>query len=78
MIQDESLTEPVPLYSVATGRATDDELAALFAILQASANTDTLKAGTDRPLAGGWKSYYRTIRQPAAPGREAWRTSIRF
>ncbi len=67
-----------PLYSVVTGRATDDELAALFAILQARSVPETLKAATDRPLAGGWKSYYRTVRQPAAPGREAWRTSIRF
>lgn len=70
--------EVPPLYSVGRSQATDDELAALFAILQARSVTDTLKAGSDRPLAGGWKSYYRTIRQPAAPGREAWRTSIRF
>ena len=67
-----------PLYSVRTGQATDDELAALLVVLQARSVDDMLRAGTDRPLAGGWKSYYRTIRQPAAPGREAWRTSIRF
>ncbi len=77
-ITEESLPYEAPLYSVATGQATDDELAALFAVLQARSVADTLKAGTDRPLAGGWKSYYRIIRQPAAPGREAWRTSIRF
>lgn len=78
MSPDEPIAEETPMYSVDTGQATDDELAALFAILQARSVADTLKAGTDRPLAGGWKSYYRTIRQPAAPGREAWRTSIRF
>ena len=78
MSQDESTTEQEPLYSVATGQATDEELAALFAILQVRSMTETLKASTDRPLAGGWKSYYRTIRQSAAPGREAWRAPIRF
>ena len=65
-------------FTVVGPDATDEELAALFAVLQTRSVTEKLKAGTDRPLAGGWKSYYRTIRQPAAPGREAWRTSIRF
>ena len=69
---------PDPVYSVAKTQATDDELAAVFAVLQASAATESLREGTDRPLAGGWKSYYRTIRPQVAPGREAWRTSIRF
>ena len=78
MTQDEAITEPEPLYSVVGGQATDEELAALFAILQVRSMTETLKAGSDRPLAGGWKSYYRTIRQSAAPGREAWRGHIRF
>ncbi|MDO5736374.1 MAG: acyl-CoA carboxylase subunit epsilon [Propionibacteriaceae bacterium] len=67
-----------PVFSIARTQATDEELAAVLAVLQASANSDKLTEGTDRPLAGGWKSYYRTIRQQAAPGREAWRTSIRF
>lgn len=75
---DETTAEQAPLYSVATGHATDEELAALFAILQARSITDSLKAASDRPLAGGWKSYYRTVRQSAAPGREAWRNLIRF
>ena len=39
---------------------------------------DRLKAADDRPLAGGWKSYYRTVRQQLAFGRDAWRTYIRF
>ncbi|MGO1385653.1 MAG: acyl-CoA carboxylase subunit epsilon [Arachnia sp.] len=78
MSGDDSITGSEPAFSVATGNATDEELAALFAILQASTVTETLKAGSDRPLAGGWKSYYRTIRQSAAPGREAWRNIIRF
>ena len=39
---------------------------------------DKLKAADDRPLAGGWKSYYRTVRQQLVYGRDAWRTYIRF
>ncbi|MEO7588039.1 MAG: acyl-CoA carboxylase subunit epsilon [Arachnia sp.] len=72
------MSDEAPLYSVSRTQATDEELAAVFAVLQARAANGTLKAGTDRPLAGGWKSYYRTVRQQASPGREAWRTSIRF
>ncbi len=67
-----------PVYSVGKTDATDEELAAVFAVLQARANSGPLKASTDRPLAGGWKSYHRTIRPQVAPGREAWRSSIRF
>lgn len=67
-----------PVYSVGRSEANVEELAALFAVLQARSMGETLKAGSDRPLAGGWKSYYRTIRNQAAPGRDAWRSSIRF
>ncbi len=72
------MTGDAPRYVVTGSGATDEELAALLSVLEARAGSDTLKAGSDRPLAGGWKSYYRTVRQQAAPGREAWRTSIRF
>ncbi|MDO5094222.1 MAG: acyl-CoA carboxylase subunit epsilon [Propionibacteriaceae bacterium] len=66
-------------YSITTGGATDEEVAALVTVLQAHAMADDrLKAADDRPLAGGWKSYYRTVRQQLAFGRDAWRTYIRF
>ncbi len=72
------MSEEQPVYSVSKTQATDEELAVLFALLQVRSMSETLKQGTDRPLAGGWKSYYRTVRQQAAPGREAWRGGIRF
>ncbi|MGV8845682.1 acyl-CoA carboxylase subunit epsilon [Tessaracoccus sp.] len=72
------MTGDEPKYVVQGTGASDEELAALLTVLEARSVSDTLKAGSDRPLAGGWKSYYRTVRQQAAPGREAWRTSIRF
>ncbi|MDO5068026.1 MAG: acyl-CoA carboxylase subunit epsilon [Propionibacteriaceae bacterium] len=63
---------------VVRGAATDDEVAALVAVLGAVLRPETLKPAEDRPLAGGWKSYYRTVRTPLAYGRDAWRTFIRF
>ena len=61
-----------------TGSATDEELAALVTVLRAVMAEGKLQAADDRPLAGGWKSYYRTVRNPLAYGRDAWRTFIRF
>ncbi|MDO5082395.1 MAG: acyl-CoA carboxylase epsilon subunit [Arachnia propionica] len=66
-----------PRFTV-SGGATDEELAALVAVLSAALAPDTLKPAADRPLAGGWKSYYRTVRTPLVNGRDAWRTFIRF
>ncbi|MFV0429420.1 MAG: acyl-CoA carboxylase subunit epsilon [Arachnia sp.] len=68
-----------PRYRVSAPGATDDELTALIAVLAGrAAAPDQLRSAEDRPLAGGWKSYYRTVRTQHAPGRDAWRTSIRF
>ncbi len=68
-----------PQYVIRTGGATDEEITALVTVLHAKATAeDRLQAADDRPLAGGWKSYYRTVRQPLIYGREAWRTYIRF
>lgn len=66
-----------PRFSV-EGAATEEELAALVAVLSAVLAPGTLKPAEDRPLAGGWKSYYRTVRTPLVNGRDAWRTFIRF
>ncbi|RRD49723.1 acyl-CoA carboxylase subunit epsilon [Arachnia propionica] len=60
------------------GGASDEELAALVAVLRVCMAEGRLKAAEDRPLAGGWKSYYRTVRTPVVNGRDAWRTFIRF
>ncbi|MHA7859850.1 acyl-CoA carboxylase subunit epsilon [Tessaracoccus sp. Y36] len=66
--------------SLEFGKATltEDEMAAVTAVLVASARRETLRSAADRPLAGGWKSYYRTVRGPLITGREAWRTFNRM
>lgn len=62
-----------------TGAPTDDELAALITVLQARAvDSSRLHSADDRPQAGGWTSYYRTVRQALVPGRDAWRTYRRL
>ncbi len=58
---------------------TEEELGALMAVIGAVTRREGLRAGDDRPLAGGWKSYYRTVRSPIlATGRDAWRTYNRL
>jgi hypothetical protein len=72
---DETPREPVVL----KGNPSPEELAALTAVLA------VLRRGPDKPhvpatstLAGGWKSYWHTVRNPLNPGREAWRSTFRL
>jgi len=66
-------------YSIRAAGATDEEIAALVVVLRARDMAEArLNAADARPLAGGWKSYYRTVRQQLVYGRDAWRTYIRF
>lgn len=64
---------------VVKGHPSVAEVAALTAVLA------VLRRERDRPhtpsnatLAGGWKSYWYTVRNPVVPGREAWRSSFRL
>ncbi len=68
-----------PDYEISKTAATEDEVAAVITVLHARAAANSrLKAAEDRPLAGGWKSYYRTLRPQLIYGRDAWRTYMRF
>ena len=47
-------------YNIRASGATEEEIAALVVVLRArDMADDKLKAADDRPLAGGWKSYYQ-------------------
>ena len=73
------MSESQPQFSVAKANPSDEELAAVATVLAAKARANTrLYSADDRPLAGGWKSYYRTVRPQLIYGREAWRTYIRL
>lgn len=72
----EDLAEPV--LGIAKGDPDDQELAAVaVALAIATRSAPPPRESDDRPLAGGWKSYWRTVRRPMATGREAWRSTYR-
>lgn len=76
---DQTPDQPVPVLEVAKGNPTDEELGAAMAVLAAALRpTPPPRESDDRPLAGGWKSYWRTVRRPLVSGREAWRSSFRI
>lgn len=74
------MNEPAePLLDVVGGEPTDEELAALAAVLVAVRRSRaTPHAPSTSSLAGGWRSYWHTVRNPLLPGREAWRSSFRM
>lgn len=62
---------------VTKGDPTDEDLAALVAVLSAQTAKPEPRENRDRPIAGGWNSYWRNIRLPFVYGPEAWRGSYR-
>lgn len=70
--------DPMPMLTIRHGAPSDDELAALTAVLVATTRPpDRAQPSVDSGLVGGWKSYWRTVRAPFHAGREAWRHSYR-
>jgi hypothetical protein len=63
-----------PLFEVVKGSPSDEELAALVAVLTMRFGGDA--AAPDRPESG-WSAYWRSVRAPVQPGPEAWRMSGR-
>lgn len=64
-----------PEISVVKGTPTEDELAAVMAVL-----TDYLsrpRQGEPTPAQSGWSAYWRTVRSPIQRGPSAWRMSGR-
>ncbi|MCC2592342.1 acyl-CoA carboxylase subunit epsilon [Tessaracoccus sp. OS52] len=64
-------------YEFSATSASEEEVTAVLAVLRAREREARLQPADDRPLAGGWKSYYRTVRAPLVYGRDAWRTTSR-
>jgi hypothetical protein len=69
------MTQPdQPLFEVVKGSPTEEELAALVAVL--TMRFGGAAAAPDRPESG-WSAYWRSVRAPVQPGPEAWRMSGR-
>jgi hypothetical protein len=65
-------------FSVVGGNPTDDELAAVLAVLAAKLS-DARQArdhGGMPPMS--WGSYWRVVREPVKLGRDAWRSTYRW
>jgi Acyl-CoA carboxylase epsilon subunit len=66
------VTDERPLLRVVRGRPTDEELAALVAVVAARATrTAAGPAGPPRT----WAAYWRTVGAPPRPGAGVWRAS---
>jgi hypothetical protein len=73
-----SAAEPEQLLQVVAGSPTEEELAAIAAIVVSIRRArPTPHAPLTGTLAGGWRSYWHTVRNPLLPGREAWRSTFR-
>ena len=71
--------QPEQLLQIVSGEPSDEELAALGAVIVALHRArPTPHAPATNTLAGGWRSYWHTVRTPLVPGREAWRSSFRM
>ncbi|HYP45130.1 MAG TPA: acyl-CoA carboxylase subunit epsilon [Propionibacteriaceae bacterium] len=74
----ESPGEQTPLFSVVRGTPTDEELAALVAVLSARTGAGQTGAGpAEPPTTSGWSAYWRAVRAPLRPGPGAWRAAGR-
>ncbi|WP_129667887.1 acyl-CoA carboxylase subunit epsilon [Phytoactinopolyspora endophytica] len=63
-----------PLVRVVKGEPTDEELAALTAVVSAKAAA-AASADTESEQPSTWAAYWRTVRTPLRPGPGAWRAS---
>jgi Acyl-CoA carboxylase epsilon subunit len=72
---DDSMVEPV--LRVVKGDPTDEELAALVAVVSARAATQAASTAAAAPeqRASDWASYWRNVRQPLQHGPGRWRAS---
>lgn len=66
------------LVHIVGGEPTEEELAALAAVIIAVRRQRPMPhAPITGTVAGGWRSYWHTVRNPVLPGREAWRSTFR-
>jgi hypothetical protein len=75
----EGPTPATPIYVVRRGHPSDEEVAALTAVLSMLGSAGGPPSDRDgrTPAASGWSAYWRLAGAPLAPGNGAWRASGR-
>ena len=63
-----------PMITITAGHPTDEELAAVVAVLTARRGTPT---SAPEPARSGWAAYWRAVRAPLQPSPSSWRAAYR-
>ena len=78
MSGQEAVVAAEPVFSVVSGHASDEELAALTVVVaHLRRERGRPHAPENATVAGGWKSYWHLMQRGLIPGREAWRSTFR-
>lgn len=67
-------SEATPEVNVVSGSPTPEELAAILTVVSMATASVPTEPPRGQPRAGGWKSYWRSIRAPFHHGPGGWRT----
>ena len=74
----EAIVETPVAFEVVTGAPSDEELAALTAVLAVvRRERGRPHTPTNAAIAGGWRSYWHLVRQDLLQGNGAWRSTAR-
>jgi hypothetical protein len=74
MTQDQQ-SQQHPAIKITKGNPTDEEIAAVVAVL--TAHAAARPATQPAPPRSGWAAYWRTVRAPVTPGPGAWQAAVR-
>lgn len=77
-MENNETTLESPQLEIISGNPNAEELAAVTAVvLSLTRPRPNPHAPESSTIAGGWKSYWHTIRHAFIPGRDAWRSTFR-
>ncbi len=69
--------DPTPTFSVVAGNPDDEDLAVLTVTLAALRRSRGKPHAPEKStVAGGWNSYWHTLRKPMLQGHDAWRSTF--
>jgi hypothetical protein len=75
MNQDQELPAPPTDFTIIKGNPTDEELAAVIAVL--SAQLAVPASAEPGPSLSPWATYWREAKNPPHPGPGAWQAAVR-